>query len=683
MNATEQFLVNLASSLYAYGTPTHSLWYHMKQVAKGLGRADTDFTVFPTYMMIGFRHDDEPAAYPLFFLTNAGFDVYKLALVEELARRVASYATAQTYIGAPRAQRRLSQVDVSRFHPPPQQARNNRNPRPGLLRAMTMGSVSSLNRSSSLPSIAPETGGGGLDRRPSRLNRFRNIVSEVIKGKGRAMETPASVLPGGGNADLESAMLHSPTDMSDHEEDEQLDLKRWILELAAHGHDIFAGRGNKPKKHKKHRSRVGKKSGSSSDSSDSSSSSSSSSDDDEGASNPSRPLLSRRRPKRQDDAHNAEPSTATATSGNDKPANNTSTPSQDGRHKPSKEDLTSAFEIIAVEDANARLKQIVQLPDYYPEWVQYLLSGLAAAGAAGLFFDGQWLDVLVSGILGTVVAWLGGLCESQRTMGKVYEFLGAALVAFTVRTLIGLGVPLCYSASILSSSMFLLQGVTITLALVELGTRHMISGTSRLAYGIVMTGLIGYGLDLGTTLSAGMFHEPKLPDDMPATCPGLSSTAKLLLFLPTSLTLSMGLGAHPVQLPMLSVISAIGYAVYNLAATRFSDNLASAIGSFAIGVSSNLHARWSKSPAIVNDLGGLNMLFPGALAVRGIMKIIGGDGNDDIANGLALSLNVLVVGLSLGVGMFMASIVAPLPSMRMPGSRRGKGKGPLIDNLHF
>lgn len=47
---------------------------------------------------------------------------------------------------------------------------------------------------------------------------------------------------------------------------------------------------------------------------------------------------------------------------------------------------------------------------------------------------------------------------------------------------------------------WLLQGVTITFAIVELMTKNLISGTVHLFYGIIMSALIGFGLDLGTVV---------------------------------------------------------------------------------------------------------------------------------------------------------------------------------------
>ncbi|KAI8909925.1 hypothetical protein DFJ77DRAFT_471307 [Powellomyces hirtus] len=632
MGPTEQFLIHLASALYAYGTPSHSLWYHMQQVAKGLGH-QAEFSCFPTYMLVAFRHRDEPAAHPLFFQATSGQDMYKLQLVDELARRVASYGQAPP--GGLQKRAHFSDADLEDLRS------ETRFRRPGLLRAATMGSVSSFTDTTFTGKKRGSSGNqdGG---------RFSRIKQALTRKRGSHPDDVRNAL---------STSSDEKTSDDESDSDSESDLKQWILDLASYGQGFFEG-GFKSKSDKDKKSC--RKDDRSSDS------------DSDTESSSSKPLLPKRRSKEKEPIKEPE---APFVPDDNAPSKVKLPPA------PSITSMQDAFELIAVEDATRRLKQIVSLPDYYPDWFQYILAGFASGGGAGLFFGGGWWDVLVATILGAIIGMMGGLCEGQRTLDKVYEFIGAVLVSFTVRTLIHLGLPLCYSPTILSSSMFLLQGVTITLALVELATRHMISGTARLAYGITMTGLIGYGLDLGANISAGIFHISKIPETSTEVCPNeLSLYFKLALFLPTSLALSMSISAHPVQIPGMTVVSAIGYATYTWASGTFSENLASAIGSFAVGVSSNIHARWSGSPAIVNDLGGLGMLFPGGLAVRGIMKIMEGD---DVVDGLGLSTGVLVVGLSLGVGMFMAGVVAPLPSMRMlGGSKRGK-RGPILENLHF
>ncbi|KAJ3148984.1 hypothetical protein HDU89_003985 [Geranomyces variabilis] len=598
MSVTEKFLVHLASALYAYGTPSHALYYHMQQVAKGLGH-QADFSCFPTFMLVAFRHRDEPAAHPLYFSANAGQDLFKLQLVDELARRVASYGSPSALNGGFSHHAVLSAPDLEAGHGPAVRRR------PGILRAATMGSVSSFTdvggRSSKRNSLQSE---------PERV-RFDDVARKgsILVKAVNAFKRKGNTVPPADVRDVVESPVESKAESDSDSDDEESDLKQWILDLASFGHGFFQGMTG---------SKHDKKDGHDSDSDS----------DDEPSS--SKPLLKKKRSKQKELAINTkEPHVVNGAS---EPQRDP--PVEEKPQAPSPAEMANAFELIAVEDATRRLKQIVSLPDFYPEWVQYLLTGIACGGGAGLFFGGGWWDVLVSTILGCFVGFMGGIFEGQRTLDKIYEFAGAVVVSFIVRTLVHFGLPLCYSASVLSSCMFLLQGVTITLALVELGTRHMISGTARLAYGVTMTGLIGYGLDLGATFSAKIFDISKVPNDASDVCPGqLDPLVQIALFLPTSLALSMSSLAHPLQLPGMTVVSAVGFSVYTLASGKLSENLSSAVGAFAVGVTSNIHARWAGTPAIVNDLGGLSMLFPGGLAVKGIMKVIEGS---DIVDGLGL-----------------------------------------------
>ncbi|KAJ3150993.1 hypothetical protein HDU86_006249 [Geranomyces michiganensis] len=599
MSATEQFLVHLASALYAYGTPSHALNYHMAQVAKGLGHR-AEFSCFPTFMLVAFRHRDEPAAHPLYFSASTGQDLFKLQLVDELARRVASYGSSTAPGGAFAHRGSVSTPDLEAGHGPALRRR------PGILRAATMGSVSSF------------TDFGKSKRRHSLQSEHEAARFDDVARKGSILVKAVNAFKRKGNvspADVRDVVESPVEEQDDSSSDEESDLKQWILDLASFGHGFFQG-GSGSSKH-------AKKKGQESDQDSSS--------DDEPCS--SRPLLKKKRSKPKALAIDAKQDHSTNSSNEQ-----VNQPAEEKSSAPSPAEMADAFELIAVEDATRRLKQIVSLPDFYPEWAQYLLTGIACGGGAGLFFGGGWWDVLVSTVLGCFIGFMGGIFEGQRTLDKIYEFAGAVVVSFIIRTLVHFGVPLCYSSSVLSSCMFLLQGVTITLALVELGTRHMISGTARLAYGVTMTGLIGYGLDLGASASSKIFDIPKVPTDSGDVCPGeLDAFVKMALFLPTSLALSMSSLAHPLQLAGMTVVSGVGFGVYTLASGKFSENLSSAIGAFAVGVASNIHARWAGTPAIVNDLGGLSMLFPGGLAVKGIMKVIEGD---DIVDGLGLSQNV-------------------------------------------
>lgn len=93
----EEFLSRLCILYHLYGCPTHVIEVTMPRVAKGLGII-ADFAIFPTYSLVTFyrRKENDSDRQTLYFRTNSGVNLYKLQLIDELARRVASYADPQS-----------------------------------------------------------------------------------------------------------------------------------------------------------------------------------------------------------------------------------------------------------------------------------------------------------------------------------------------------------------------------------------------------------------------------------------------------------------------------------------------------------------------------------------------------------------------------------------------------------
>ncbi|RKO86555.1 hypothetical protein BDK51DRAFT_30110, partial [Blyttiomyces helicus] len=386
----------------------------MAQVAAGLGH-DAQFAVFPNYSLTSFRKGGkEEGAHAglqtIFFSTETGIDMYRLQLVDELARRVASYAAPAPPVLLPRR----------RWAPNPAPPR--RGVRGALIRAATMNAMLDT-----LPGAGPGPGWGGRDEEAGSCGGAAG--AGVVEGsvdeyggvarrrRGRRQSVRfASALGSDANAGPAMDSDSDPDEASTAAVTDPLlpptsTLQDQILALATHGHRLTS--------------------------------------------------------------FSPPPSPAPLTPPSAPPVHQT------------------LFEVIAVEDAGKRLTQIVTLPPLYPTWARHLLSGVAAGAGAGLFFDGGWADCGVSFVLGAALGVLGEICQGKQTLSKMYEFLGAVLVSCVTRTLMHFDVPLCYTATTLAAIMVdLVQGVTITLAMVELATKNIVSGTTRLAYGLAVTGII-------------------------------------------------------------------------------------------------------------------------------------------------------------------------------------------------
>lgn len=73
--------------------------------------------------------------------------------------------------------------------------------------------------------------------------------------------------------------------------------------------------------------------------------------------------------------------------------------------------------------------------------------------------------------------------------------------------------PVCTKGIIFSSILYLLPGFSITIAVSELATRNMVSGTSKLFSAFLTAVELGLGIVIGTKLAAWV------PDDIEDLCP--------------------------------------------------------------------------------------------------------------------------------------------------------------------
>lgn len=409
-DAIEEFIAELASCYQLYGCPTHILEINMVRVAKGLG-IDMDFACLPTHTLMSVirnRPDGSKKKSTLFFKTTSGLNMYKLQLVDELVRRISSYATKE----------------------PPK-----------------------LSGNASI-SLASPLIGLSLDRSDLNVDRPRTESPDITNSSG-SKKSNQDLLPT--KRDTVEIKIEPET------HDEQ--LKQAILEIASFGPGFFTKNSNEGSAGNTPVEIVQ-------------------------ASAPVSEPVTRQNSAQPSSSNKAEPmppggQSLLGSSAAGTPSVSKKTIRKNRRHLLLDKRYEKTFRKIAVEDGVRRLNQIKKAKSLYPIWFQWILTGFASAGCCGIFFGGNWIDTGFSFLLGLLVALLG---EGNRNPNftRIYEFIAAFVVALLTRTISNHVVPLCFSSVAISSIIWLLQGVTITLAMVELLTRKLVSGTVRLFYGIMM-----------------------------------------------------------------------------------------------------------------------------------------------------------------------------------------------------
>lgn len=129
--------------------------------------------------------------------------------------------------------------------------------------------------------------------------------------------------------------------------------------------------------------------------------------------------------------------------------------------------------------------------------VLMFFRGCASAGACAFWFDGSFQDMLVAGFLAILIALIGASSVLSKQERVVFEVV-ASFVVGLVAGAVALTWPddTCFSAMGLAAVLDIMQGFKVVFAVIEVLSKHTMSGTADLIEGVLMTSLVCFAVDL-------------------------------------------------------------------------------------------------------------------------------------------------------------------------------------------
>jgi len=259
-------------------------------------------------------------------------------------------------------------------------------------------------------------------------------------------------------------------------------------------------------------------------------------------------------------------------------------------------------------------------------------------------------EMIVSFVLGLLIEILGLLTERAVFIGRLYESFGGIIVGFFGKTLQGLSKNrICFSSIALSSIIWLLPGLSLTISITELATRNMVSGTSRIFFSLIIALSLGFGLAVGSRSAIYLLGD--IIDT--ESCSPLPFWTNVFFFIGISISFAILLDASPSQWFGMIICDAVAYVVYTIIDLFFGSDASSAIAAFSVGVVGSLLPRIFGGIGMVNVLAGILMLVPGSIGVRGVSSMFA----NDVVSGIQFGFQMLVIGLSITVGLFFANML--------------------------
>jgi len=311
-----------------------------------------------------------------------------------------------------------------------------------------------------------------------------------------------------------------------------------------------------------------------------------------------------------------------------------------------------------------RIQALLSEPPRWPRWLS-LLAFVLSSGAVACFLRVFTSDVFIAAALGLLTGCIAIFCTRNESWRHVTEPLAAFLVttvALSIDTVTHSGTG--YATS-LAGLVVLLPGLTFTIALTELSTRHLASGTARLSGALIVFLGLGFGLALGAKLGIyigtnfGLSVPPEGLSWMPHTSLPFWTEWLALLVAPLAFTVLLNAEARDAGWVVLACGAA--YLTSRFAGAAMGEELGAFLGAFVVSAGSNLIARYFRRSAMVTVVPGLLILVPGSIGFRSVTSLLG----QQVEVGVATGFRVLIIGISLAAGLLAGNVVASSARRRM------------------
>ena len=310
------------------------------------------------------------------------------------------------------------------------------------------------------------------------------------------------------------------------------------------------------------------------------------------------------------------------------------------------EDLKAG--IITLQEAALRLEQSANAPAPFPRWLSLLASAVACAGIA-VIFGGNALDTIVAAVFGFLIAWVScilGAAGSQR--GWLEPVLGFSTAIAAV--VVAQWLPVDNRLITLAALILPIPGLTLTIALTELATGHLSSGSARLAGALVTLFTLVVGVAIAWRLTGSL---------VPPNQPALAALPWWTLWIAVGLTpiaLALVFKAPVSQWAAIIVVVVSGFLTGKIVGDLAGAEVGAFAGALVVGCGSNVYARLFNRPAMVPQTPGLMILVPGSIGYKSLTALV----ESDTIRGVELAFSMSIIGVSLVGGLLLANqIISP------------------------
>jgi len=304
---------------------------------------------------------------------------------------------------------------------------------------------------------------------------------------------------------------------------------------------------------------------------------------------------------------------------------------------------------ITVDEALKGIKAVVNNKSAYPLWLTILSFGVVSGGFSSLFL-GSIYDILASAVMG----WITGFITIFSSRNSRVEQLLAPICA----TVVGfLSLLISYQTQLIDHFMVslaglivLVPGLGITVAIRELSTGHLVSGSARMAGAVTTLFLLSFGLALGFLLAEAMLGEVATHK-----LQGIPTWTSYIAMLITAVAFTVIFKSRvkdTIWIFLAIVMAFLGSTAFSLWMDQPFQSLAAVM---VISMAGNIYARITSNPAALMHIPGIILLVPGSIGFNSLSAML----SNNTLTGIQAAFDAVLIAVSISIGLLVGNLLVP------------------------
>ena len=307
---------------------------------------------------------------------------------------------------------------------------------------------------------------------------------------------------------------------------------------------------------------------------------------------------------------------------------------------------------INAEHALKELAAIEGETELYPAYLNVLAFG-AIAFTIAIFFGANPISVLVSFFGGLLVGFICVYMSKVFAIDRFLEFLVAFIISFLSKILFQYEDSLIPNLINIASLIYLVPGVGLTIAMTELATENLVSGTARFMGAIMNLFKLVFGLVIGTYFATSLIGEANSADIPLAIYP---FTLQIFALFIVAAAFTILLKTKFENYFWILAAACSGFSAYKFILDYSNEPfIATFLASFMVSLLGSFYARICKHPAVTVLIPGITLLVPGSMGLRGLSMVLA----EDTVLGINTIIKVFFTGIAIVAGLLLANICFP------------------------